>query len=153
MSLSSMFTTIAWYCIQGYTQIEMWWNYYFAKKENSVDFDDDSKFPFTIVEKDGLYQVYYPKLEKTDYTFMQVEIEVEGNKYEIDTKPFMVVGNRLFDRPFTDWVLGFEHGIELEEEQEYTVHILDHDVNMFMLSPKEYIELNKDNYLKKCLDE
>jgi hypothetical protein len=150
MSFSTMFTSIAWYCLQSYSYIEMWYKYYFPKKETLTE---NPYFPFDIIERNGLYQVYYPIIEQTSYNFLQVQVEIQGQKYEIDSKPFMVIGNRLFDRPFTNWVLGFEHGLELDDEQEYIVHIMDHEVNILTLSHKEYIELNKDNYLKKCLDE
>ena len=151
MSFTSLFTSFAWYCLQSYSYLEMWYKYYFPK--NFKVEDESENYPFKIIEKNGLYQVYYPKIEETSYNFLQIQIELQGLKYEIESKPFMVVGNRLFDRPFTNWILGFEHGMELEDNEEYTVHIMDHEVNILTLSPKEYIELNKDNYLKKCLDE
>lgn len=150
MSFTSLFTSFAWYCVQSYSYVEMWYKYYFPKKEDSID---SEKYPFNIIERNGLHQVYYPKIEQTAYKFLQVQIEVGGKKYEIESKPFMVVGNRLFDRPFTNWILGFEHGMEFDDDEEYSVHIMDHEVNILTLSPKEYVELNKDNYLKKCLDE
>ena len=151
MSFTSLFTSFAWYCLQSYTYLEMWYYYYFPKNDGVGD--ESEKYPFNIVEKNGLYQVYYPKIEQTSYNFLQVQVEIQGQKHEIESKPFMVVANRLFDRPFTKWILDFNHGIELDDDDDYTVHIMDHEVNILTLSPKEYIELNKDNYLKKCLDE
>lgn len=150
MSFTSFFTSVAWYCLQGYTYIEMWYNYYFPMKEEPVEF---TEYPFNIVERNGLCQVYYPNLVKTDYSFLQVQIEVDGQKHEIDIKPFMVVGNRLFDRHFTSWILNIQTDLDIDDDDDYTVHIMDHEVNIITLSPKEYIELNKDNYLKKSLDE
>ena len=150
MSFNSFFTSVAWYCLQGYTYIEMLYKYYFPIKEESTEY---TEYPFNIVERNGLCQVYYPNLVKTDYSFLQVQIEVDGQKHEIEIKPYMVVGNRLFDRPFTSWILNIQTDLDIDDDDDYTVHIMDHEVNIITLSPKEYIELNKDNYLKKSLDE
>ena len=149
MSITSFFTSIAWYCLQGYSYLEILYNQYFANTTKEIE--NILQFPFNIIERNGLCQVYYPKLEKTNYSFLQVQIEVDGEKHEIDTKSFMVIGNRLFDRPFTTWIIKDRYDIEIPKEKDYLVHIMDHEINIIKLTPKEYIELNKDNYLKKSL--
>jgi hypothetical protein len=151
MSFTSLFTSFAWYCLQSYSYIEMWYNYYFPESRGGRN--ETMELPFNIIEKNGLYQIYYPRIEQTSYKFLQVQVEIQGQKYEIESNPFMVVGNRLFDRPFIDWILGTDPGMVLDDDEEYSVLIMDHEVNIITLTPKEYIELNKDNYLKKCLDE
>lgn len=150
MSLTTFFTSVAWYCLQGYTYIEMLYKYYFSKKEESTEF---TEYPFDIIERNGLCQVYYPKLEQANYSFLQVQIEIDGEKHEVDIKPYMVVGNILFDRPFTSWIIREIHDIELPDDKHYLVHIMDHEVNIIKLTPKDYIEVNKDNYLKKSLED
>lgn len=148
----SFLTTVGWYLIQGYTQLSMWWQKY-VKFTTFVENVKTSEFPFNVIEKDNMYQIYYPVMTKTEYNFIQVQVEIGGQKYDIDSKPFMVVGNRLFDRPFTDWVMRFYHDLAINHEEEYSVHIIDQDVNFLKLSPKDFIEVNKDNYLKKSLEE
>ena len=151
MSLTTLMSSLAWYCLQGYTYLQMWYFQYFCSEEKKDN--NCTNLPFNIIERNGLSQVYYPKLEQANYSFLQVQIEIDGEKHEVDAKSFMVIGNRLFDRPFTSWLIREIHDIELPDDKHYLVHIMDHEVNIIKLSPKEYIEVNKDNYLKKSLED
>jgi hypothetical protein len=154
MTFSNLLSSTTWYCLQLYTYATIYWkDWVIPLFYTPNDSNAETNCPFTIIKRQGLYQIYYPVIEVATFKFIQTYIEVNGKSYDIETHKFMVVGNRLFDKPFNRWLLSTEYGIELMDDDEYIVNIIDQDVNMISLSPKEYIEVNKDNYLKKSLEE
>ena len=104
--------TAGWYAIEFYTYMMMCftnlWNTYLEFRGN----DDDDKcetYPFTLVEKDGYYQIYYPSFTVADFTFIQTQVEVDGQKYDVEVKPYMVDGNRLFTPEFVSYIMEYDH--------------------------------------------
>jgi hypothetical protein len=144
--------TAGWYAIEFYTYMMMCftnlWNTYLEFRGN----DDDDKcetYPFTLVEKDGYYQIYYPSFTVADFTFIQTQVEVDGQKYDVEVKPYMVDGNRLFTSEFVSYIMEYDHNIDVDQESDYKVFIMDHNVDVVTLDNKDHIEIYKDNYLKK----
>ena len=142
-----IYTICAMFCRDTYN------NYFLEYFQNLNQTEDDEVFPFTIILKNGYTKIIYPNFVIADYRFLQTQIEFEGQKYDINMDEFMVVGNRVLNRPFVRWVMGEQHNLGMDEDDEYTVWVMDHNVEMFSLTDKEYIEIDKDNYLKKSLDE
>jgi len=141
-----LFTICSMYCRDTY---DTYLRDYFQGGSDT----DEINYPFYVVEKDGLFKIIYPIFEKADFNFIQVQIEQHGEKHEVNLDPYMVVGNRILDKEFVSYILYVEKNILLDEDEEYKVHVMDQNVEMFYLTEKDYIEINKDNYLKKCLDE
>ena len=78
--------------------------------------------------------------------FLQVELEQNGTKKEIHEylHYFYLEGNKIFDKIFLKWYLDYWYQINLEEE--YKLHIIDNNINIFTLSPDQYIILNETDY-------
>ena len=81
-----------------------------------------------------------------DKIFIQVELEQNGKKKCIHEylESFYLKDNVLFTRPFLKWYLSRWFSIDLEEE--YTLHIIDKDVNLFTVSPNQHIVLTAGKY-------
>ena len=157
MELNEILAHFGWHIMRIYTICEMFcrdtYNNYFLEYFQRQEDDDGEVFPFNTIEKDGYTKIIYPNFVIADYKFLQTQVEFEGQKHDINMDQFMVVGNRVLNRPFVRWVIGEQHNLGMDEDDEYTVHVMDHNVEMFSLTDKDYIEIDKDNYLKKCSDE
>jgi len=160
MEVSEILARVAWQILRTYTICSMFCretynNYLRHYIENMAngETEEEHVFPFNIIEKDGFVKIIYPNFVIADYKFLQTQVEYEGQKHDIEMDKFMVVGNRVLDRPFVTWVMNEQHDIFIEDDEEYAVHVMDQNVDMFSLTDKDYIEINKDNYLKKCQDE
>lgn len=139
--------------VRFYTWVTMMWHRYFASNWIDVSNDDDD-YPFAIVEKDGLCQVYYPELEATEYTFISGIVRVnDRDEYDLALKPYFVVGNRILDRDFVRWYLKINNQVDLGERDNYEVYLMDHNCEQVNVMSDECIKLNKDNYLKIKSDE
>jgi hypothetical protein len=142
----------SWATMTFYTRLEMLWNrayqYYLNNYAEDIEYVE---YPFRLINQGDHCQVYYPNIEPANFKFVQVEVEFEGQKYEVETNPYMVVGNRLFQRDFVQWLMNTVHDINIDDEDEYIVHIMDDNINIVTVSDKEYIEIDSDNYLKKSL--
>ncbi len=148
MNFTEVMGLFGWNLTKIYTVVSMQlrklYNHYQGETE-----DVFKNYPFTLIEKDGCFQIYYPHIEPAKYKFIQTEIEYEGEKYEVNVKSYMVVGNKLFTREFVKWVLEFYKNVDLKDGAAYKVHIIDQDVNMFSLEPNEYLEIEPETYSKK----
>jgi hypothetical protein len=143
-----MWTTFIWYIFKFYTWTTMMFNKYINYKQ------DKKEYPFSIVSKNGLSKIYYPELESTSYSFVQNTIEMEdGDQYDLHLREFFVVGNQLFKHDFLEYYLFENYNFILKENMNYKINIIDHDINILTVNKNEYIELFKDNYLKKSLEE
>ena len=76
------------------------------------------------------------------------EVELEQNNERIDLKEsleyFMINKNKILDTLFLRWVLKYWFGEKLANK--YKIHIIDSDVNIFVLQSNQYIILNKNKY-------
>ena len=153
MDVTELVTNIGWKIMRLYTICSMfcrdtYQNYF---QNNDIDVEENY-FPFNIIEKDGYTKIIYPTFNIASFKFLQTQIEFEGQKHDINMDQFMVVDNIVLNRHFVMWIMGMQHNIGMDEDDDYIVHVMDHDVNIFTLSVKDYIEIDKDNYLKKCSD-
>ena len=148
----NLITTFGWYLVHFYTFLNMWWvDICRAFKEESQD--NEEKYPFSVIKSNGYYQINYNTIEVSDIKFIQTQIEYDDTKYEIDLNPFMVVGNVLLGDDFVEWIMEHEHGILINNENTYKVQFIDNEANIVTLDEKEFIVINKDNYLKKSLSD
>ena len=133
---------------------EEWWkeseqnvDLIILKNENSTElfktFKNYNKF--SLSDKDNW--------EKTEKQFVQVELMQNGSCIDIHKHldSFYIQGNILFTPAFLKWYL--QKWFEVVLEDTYTLKIFDKDVNLFNLTPEQYIILIDDGYKIKSLDE
>lgn len=145
---------ILWQGARFYTWITLMWHRYITSNIVSVS-DDEDDYPFAIVKDGDLTQVYYPEIEPTSYgPFIATVVAIsDEKKFDLNLKEFFVDGNCILGRDFVRWYLKTHYRYTLDEDEEYSVHVIDHNTELVSLSPDEYIELNKDNYLKKSYED
>lgn len=143
-----MWASLIWYFFKFCTWSNMMFKKYINFKQDNKEYD------FSLVKKNGLIQIYYPQLEPTTFSFIQSSIELDnGEKYDLNIREFFVVGNQLFKYDFLEYYLFENYNFILKKNMNYTVNIIDNNINILSLKNNEYIELFKDNYLKKSLQE
>lgn len=79
--------------------------------------------------------------------FIQVELKYGGKSLDIHEhlQQFYLEDNHILDELFLKWYLKFWFFFDLPEE--YTINIIDNDVNIFTLSQNQSIIFNDDNYI------
>ena len=157
----TMLTSFGWRLVEGYTYTTTYFrryamplietygyplyhramNHFYKREEEMTNY-----YPFTLVEEDGLKQVYYRQIHGAEFKFIQVFIDIVGEKHELNLNEFMVVGNRLFDSGFTEWIVDNQLDVDFTEDEEYTITIIDHDANVKTVSPNQYIVIHENSY-------
>ena len=126
--------------------------------ENDSYFMDET-FDLMLIKKetqDG--EVLYKRLEdksqidinnccfdKADKPFLQVEIEIISNEriaIHKNLTGFYIQGNKLLDTPFLKWYMTEFYSTNLDGE--YTIHLIDIDINMLKLNSNEHIKLKQE---------
>ena len=84
------------------------------------------------------------KIEKTKKPFIQVELCQREDKTSIHKHldHFYIENNRLLDKTFIKWYVKTFYGLLLEED--YSLSIIDSDVNMFKLNNDQHIVLTEN---------
>jgi len=104
---------------------------------------------YKVVENIEEYEQNEPN-QKINYSpFLQIEIEQDGKNTDIQDNLdfFFLENNKILDKTFLLWYLKFFYNYELKED--YKLHIIDSDVNVITLDNKQYIVLDKTNYIIK----
>ena len=108
-------------------------------------------------EKTGFVnKIFHEKIASTaDYklskiTFMMVELEHNGNKYTIElknnTSNYYIVNNSL-NQNFFKYYLNTILNVPINEANfDYTITIIDHNVNFITLLPHQHIVFNENDY-------
>jgi len=78
--------------------------------------------------------------------FIQVELKYDNQSIEIHDylDYFNIVGNHILDTLFLKWYMKYWYHINLTDD--YTLHIIDSDVNIIELSPSQSVLIEKDKY-------
>ena len=107
-------------------------------------------------------KLLYKKLNSSDKQNWEtvekqfVQVELVQNEACIDIHKhldcFYVKGNTLFTPAFLNWYLKKWFSNVLTEDT-YTLKIFDKDVNLFTLTPQQYILITDDGYKIKNIDE
>jgi len=134
-----------------YTSNEVEENEYIAENDFDLMLIKDKKestYFKRIEDKNNLYKNM--EVNVIEKPFLQVEIserDIEGGDKRTsihkNLECFYVEGNKLFDEVFLKWYLINYFGMILPDN--YTIHIIDKDINMFNLSKNEYIKLKDKN--------
>ena len=79
--------------------------------------------------------------------FLQVELKYKDKSLDIHEhlNTFYVRDNHILDKIFLQWYVKYWFLLDLDDE--YTINIIDQDVNMFTLNPTQSILLEDDKYL------
>lgn len=85
----------------------------------------------------------------TTYSFILIQITSNNNTYDL-TKflknsydNYYIINNILFDINFMNWIIINKYNINLYN---YTIDIIDNNVENIKLTPNNYIKLNLNNY-------
>jgi hypothetical protein len=85
----------------------------------------------------------------TTYSFILIQITSNNNTYDL-TKflknsydNYYIINNILFDINFMNWIIINKYNIDLYN---YTIDIIDNNVENIKLTPNNYIKLNLNNY-------
>lgn len=162
-SWMTVLTTMYWRTMEVYTYVTHYYGIYIhpvvlramATITNKQDDQElSSYYPFRIIKANdsNLKEVYYPNIKSADYKFIQVLIEVNGEKHEVNIDEFMVIGNVLFTNSFTEWILEDQLDIDITSEDDYTIHIIDQDVNVSTISKDEFVVIEKESWRKIRLE-
>jgi hypothetical protein len=108
--------------------------------------DEEFLYPFRLIRENKLVQVYYPDIRPTNYKFIQVLVEVNGEKHILNMDQFMVIDNYLFYDEFVQWILyeQLEESISLDDE--YQIQIIDNNANLHKITNNEYVVLESDTF-------
>lgn len=82
---------------------------------------------------------------KVDKPFLQVEIEIISNEriaIHKNMTGFYIQGNKLLDTPFLKWYMVEFYSTNLDSE--YTIHLIDTDINMLKLNSNEHVKLKEE---------
>jgi len=84
------------------------------------------------------------KYEYTPYKFISVAIKQDNNSYHIDLTQFYIIKNIVLDKDFIAWYMRINHNTNLMED--YSVIIIDNNVNQIILEKNQYIKFDNTNY-------
>jgi len=86
--------------------------------------------------------------------FIQIELKYDNRSIEIQDylDYFYIVDNHILDTTFLKWYMKYWYHITLPTD--YSLHIIDSDVNIISLSAMQSILVNKDHYtIVTCKDD
>ena len=86
--------------------------------------------------------------------FIQVELKYDNQSIEIHDylDYFYIVENHILDTLFLKWYMKYWYHINLTDD--YTLHIIDADVNIIELSPSQSVLIESDGYkIVTCAEE
>ena len=122
---------------------------------NAMDKINDSELAVIRLSKNMI--IFYPQIdsflldyEKSNVTFISVIVNIEdGEQYEIKLKTpsysFYVVGNELNVDFVRYYLLKFKN-VYIDPDVEYTMTIVDNNVNFYSVDQHECVSFEKDNY-------
>ena len=111
--------------------------------------EENKTYIKTLMDKNN----YSYEIEPTDKLFLQVEIEQYDSRNSIHKylEPFYVRDNKILDEVFLKWYVKEYFNMMLAED--YVVHIIDSNVNMFKINKNEAILIvkTKDDFTYKII--
>ncbi len=112
---------------------------------------NENKYFFRIMDKLNINDIDNDMFKEVDKIFLQVEIELNNTKHEIHKNLvyFYLNNNIILDSKFLSWYLSYFYGLTLNDD--YILHIIDKDINMFTIKSDKSIKVikieeNKYNY-------
>lgn len=80
---------------------------------------------------------------------MTIEISAASYVYEIklaDTMNYFVEGNELLFPSFIQWYLNITYGVSIDVDENYTIVLVDKDLNIISMSRNDYLLVNQTGY-------
>jgi hypothetical protein len=96
--------------------------------EEIVELNANNEVNFNVIQfnfKDVTEKIYNIKFDKTQY---------------------MVNNNILFDRKFLKWYMLKNHNLFVQDQDNYNITFIDHEMNYITLSENEYIVIKNNKY-------
>jgi len=120
------------------------------------DYINDNNFELMFLKKTENDNILYKrlndkgeidiniKMKKIDKPFIQIELCQGEMKQSIhkNLEFFYIEGNRLLDESFLNWYVRRFYSILLEDE--YSLRIIDSDINMFNIVKGQFVNLNEN---------
>ena len=120
------------------------------------DYINDNNFELMFLKKIEKGEVLYKrlndkneininiKMKKIDKPFIQIELCQGEMKQSIHKKleSFYIESNKLLDESFLNWYVRTFYSILLEDE--YSLRIIDSDINMFNIVKGQFVNLNEN---------
>ena len=158
-SLVTVMTNTCWYAMKAYT----YGNYYYKRYVTPVtkniiamayqhifknnDVNDTYSFQIIKDPTSSRKKIFYSSFKCSEFKFIQVIVELEKKKYEINIDDYMIEGNILFCDGFVAYMLKQQHGMSVVDDN-YIVHIIDHNANVITLCIDDYITVKDNDYTK-----
>ena len=103
---------------------------------------EDKELYKRLIDKNEITENFEMKITKKP--FIQVELCQNENKSSIHKhlEHFYIENNKLLDKPFVSWYVKTFYGLLLDDE--YSLSIIDSDVNMFKLNSEQYVVLTEN---------
>ena len=145
-----MITILGWYATEAYTYGNYYYKKYLLLLLETISKEEGAvmHYPFSLIDDDrtSLTEIHYHNVTPCSFKFIQTLVEVKGVKHEVNIDRYMVVGNRLFDEGFVEWLLLDQQEVKISDNDHYVVHITDNDVNTLTLPKNRALVLNEDSY-------
>lgn len=156
-SLVSAMTNVGWYTMKAYTYGNYYYKRYVTPMTTNIIamayqhiFESkavNDKYSFQIIKDPttSLKKICYSSYKGAGIKFIQVMVEDGDKKYEINIDDYMIEGNILFGEGFVAYMLEEQHGIS-DVDENYIVHIIDHNANVVTLGIDDYITVKDSDY-------
>lgn len=152
-----------------HSQIDLICYDYDTKKESirndikeATETSPDNNKQLKILKKEIDNEIYYKRLYENDINnlikdnhfffgflkekpFLQVEYQDKNTRFDIHLKlkPFYINRSRILDYKFLHWFMNKFYIYDITN-RDYNINIIDNNVNMLVLSDKDYIILRND---------
>ena len=89
--------------------------------------------------------------DKVKLLGIQLKFRLLGEKYNIKFNfgddNYYIVGNKLFSRPYLNWLLKRTNSlINLSEDMHYSISFIDHKMQCIELTNRQYILIEEEGY-------
>ena len=149
-----------------YTYSTYIYNYLYKDKiykkyiKNGNECNETDKYDFILITVNNKNKLIYDNtnnilnldLDKCNYEFMLVELDdnITNKKYVLHLDGYYLVDNSLFKLDFIKYIMYNQYNIKNYNNQ-YTISILDNNVDKIMITNHQYIYLDKETYKLKDL--
>jgi hypothetical protein len=130
----------------------------------TIDTDIDMDYEFGIVEKitddDKVYNYLFNELDtddiisifdnKIDSLFFSADLKTDNYEISLDLSKtnYFFTNNIIFFKEHIKYLLQTIHDIILDDDDEYTISLIDHNFNNITLNSRQYLILGTENVNK-----
>ena len=85
----------------------------------------------------------------SNLSFMSVSIDIWNKSFELDISSpnnYIMTGNQVFDERFIRFLMEKQHNEIMLPDRNYTLHIMDSNVNEVSINSNQYVIIKSDSY-------